>query len=318
MKFPFESGCGSSARAFSRRSTRTTYDVRVKETPSTETLEDVLHRMMPEASRRTLKQLAERGRVRVDGRAVARLDHPVAPDAVVEIAERTAGKVTARPLPAGLSVVYSDEHIVVVEKPPGMLTIATEREKDRTVYARIREHVKAENPRDKIFIVHRLDRLTSGLLVFAKNETAKRKLQDAFAAHKVERVYTAVVEGRVQDDEGELRSFLVESIALRVHVTRDENRGVEAITRYRVLKRGEGNTLVEVTLVTGRKAQIRVQFAHVGHPVVGDRDYGTGSGPIGRLALHATRLAFMHPSSGRRVSFVSRPPRELVSLVKAE
>jgi 23S rRNA pseudouridine1911/1915/1917 synthase len=178
--------------------------------------------------------------------------------------------------------------------------------------------VKADNPREKIFVVHRLDRLTSGLLVFAKNETAKRKLQDAFAEHKVDRVYSAVVEGSIPDDEGELRSFLVESSALRVHVTRDENRGIEAITRYRVVKRGHGLTLVEVNLVTGRKAQIRVQFAHIGHPVVGDRDYGTGSGPIGRLALHATRLAFMHPATGRRVSFKSRPPRDFAALVKEE
>jgi 23S rRNA pseudouridine1911/1915/1917 synthase len=307
-----------SVRYFDRRS-RPSYDVHVKPpTTSGETLADALHRMMPEASRRTLKQLVEHGRVRIDGRAAARLDATVAPGASIEITERIARTGPARPLPTGLTVVYSDEHVIVVEKPAGMLTIATEREKDRTVYARIREHVKAENPRDKIFIVHRLDRLTSGLLVFAKNETAKRKLQDAFAEHKVDRIYSAVVEGNIHDDEGEMRSFLVESTALRVHVSRDENRGIEAITRYRVLRRGNGHSLVEVNLVTGRKAQIRVQFAHAGHPVVGDRDYGTGSGPIGRLALHATRLAFVHPASGRRVSFVSRPPRDFAALVKEE
>jgi 23S rRNA pseudouridine1911/1915/1917 synthase len=284
----------------------------------TNTLADALRRLMPEASRRTLKQLVEHGRVRIDNRTAARLDAPVPRGASIEITPRAAASGPARPLPAGLTVVHSDEHIVVVDKPPGMLTIATEREKERTVYARIREHVKAADPREKIFVVHRLDRLTSGLLVFAKTEAAKRKLQDAFAGRSVERVYTAVVEGRLRDDVGELRSFLVESKALRVHVTRDEKQGSEAITRYRVLGRGNGHTLVEVRLVTGRRAQIRVQFAHAGHPVVGDRDYGTGSGPIGRLALHATRLAFVHPSTGRRVAFSSRPPRDFGAMVKEE
>jgi 23S rRNA pseudouridine1911/1915/1917 synthase len=287
-------------------------------TPESETLADALRRMMPEASRRTLKQLVEHGRVRVDGKPAARLDAHVAPGASIDITERVARAGPVRPLPAGLSVVHSDEHLIVVDKPAGMLTIATEREKERTVYARIREHVKAENPREKIFVVHRLDRLTSGLLVFAKSEVAKRKLQDAFAAHTVERVYGAVVEGVIRDDEGELRSFLVESKALRVHVTRDEKQGIEAVTRYRVLERGNGHTLVEVRLVTGRRAQIRVQFAHAGHPVVGDRDYGTGSGPIGRLALHASRLAFVHPATGRRMAFKSRPPRDFSALVKEE
>jgi 23S rRNA pseudouridine1911/1915/1917 synthase len=278
-------------------------------------LGDLIQRVMPGASRRTLKQLVEHGRVRVDGRQATRLDLLVAEGALIEIAPRGARAEAERPLPPGLRVVHSDADLIVVEKPAGMLTIATEREKERTVYARLREHVKAADPTAKIFIVHRLDRRTSGLIVFAKSEKAKEKLQEAFAARRVERIYSAVVEGRLPDNEGELRSFLIETKALRVHVTTDKKRGIEAIMRYRVVKRGDHYTFVEVSLVTGRKAQIRAQFAHLGHPVVGDREYGAAVDVLGRLALHATRLSFDHPVTNRRVAFTSRPPRGFLALV---
>lgn len=276
---------------------------------------EALQRVMPDAARRTLKQLVEHGRVRVDGHRAVRLDVPVTRGAVLEIAPRGGREAGDRALPPGLAVLHSDDAVVVVEKPAGMLTIATDREKERTVYARVREHVKAADPAEKIFIVHRLDRRTSGLLVFAKTEEAKRRLQTAFAERRVDRIYTAVVEGRLERPEGELRDFLVESKALRVHATKDRERGVEAVLRYRTVKSGARHTLVEVALVTGRKAQIRVQFANAGHPVVGDREYGSGVDLFGRLALHATRLSFEHPATGRRVTFTSRAPRDFTSLV---
>jgi 23S rRNA pseudouridine1911/1915/1917 synthase len=215
-------------------------------------------------------------------------------------------------------VVHADDEVLVVEKPAGMLTIATEREKRRTVYAHMREHVKALDPRRKLFIVHRLDRLTSGLLVFATTSEAKERLQEDFASRRVDRVYTAVVEGQVTANDGTLRSYLVESSVLKVHTTKDKKKGVEAITRYRVVRRGRSHTLVEVELVTGRKAQIRVQFAELGNPVAGDRVYGSGSDPIARLALHASRLAFTHPTTGRRLAFRSRVPPAFAKLVAEE
>jgi 23S rRNA pseudouridine1911/1915/1917 synthase len=275
---------------------------------------EMLAEAMPGASRRTLKQLVEHGRVSVDGRPVARLDAVVRRGSTLEISPRGGPSPFERPLPPGLDVVYSDDAILVVEKPAGMLTVATDREKERTVYARLRDYVKRDDPLEKIFIVHRLDRRTSGLLVFAKSEAAKRALQDDFADRRVDRIYTAVVEGKLEPAEGELRNFLVESKALRVHVVQSEKRGVEAILRYRAITRGARHTLVEVALVTGRKAQIRAQFAHAGHPLVGDREYG-GADEIGRLALHATRLSFDHPVTRRRMTFTSRAPREFARLV---
>ncbi len=274
---------------------------------------------MPDASRRTLKQLVEHARVRVDGRVADRLAADVREGATIEIAPKGAATTGEPPrLPDGLTVLHSDGEVIVVEKPAGMLTIATEREKRRTVYAYLRDYVKALDPRAKLFIVHRLDRLTSGVLVFALTPEAKEKLQDDFAGRRVERIYTAVVEGSVPDDEGSFRSLLVESSVLKVHTTKDARKGVEAITRYRVARRGRAHTLVEVELVTGRKAQIRVQFADAGHPVAGDRIYGSRMDPIERLALHASRLTFDHPTTGRRLTFKSRAPNSFARLVAEE
>lgn len=282
------------------------------------TLEQVLRERMPDASRRTLKQLVENERIRIGNAIVRRLDVEIDSGSIVEIAPRGPRPEPRRPLPPGVNVLFEDDAILVVEKPAGLLTIATEREKRRTLYAALRNHVKASDPRFKIFIVHRLDRDTSGLLVFAKTAEAKERLQADFARRAVDRTYQAVVEGAVAKDEAVLRSFLYESSAHKVHVSKTPKQGAEAVTRYRVLKRGRSRTLVDVELVTGRKAQIRVQFSEVGHPVVGDRTYGAGSDPIGRMALHAARLTFNHPVTGRRLDFRSRLPKSFTQLVLEE
>jgi 23S rRNA pseudouridine1911/1915/1917 synthase len=159
----------------------------------------------------------------------------------------------------------------------------------------------------RIFVVHRLDRETSGLLVFARSPAVKRALQAQFQTRAPERVYVARVEGVVREPEGELTGRLGEDRALRVRPVRDRRRGREAITRYRVLERYRDATLLEIALVTGRRGQIRAQLAALGHPIVGDRAYGSRRDPLRRVCLHATRLGFVHPS-GRRVVFESAPP----------
>jgi 23S rRNA pseudouridine1911/1915/1917 synthase len=159
----------------------------------------------------------------------------------------------------------------------------------------------------RLFVVHRLDRETSGLLVFAKSVAVKRALQAQFEARTAERVYVARVEHVVRRPEGTLVSRLAEDRALRVRPTRDPRRGKEAITRYRVLERYRGATLLELTLVTGRRGQLRAQLAEIGHPIVGDRAYGSRHDPLRRVCLHATRLGFVHPD-GRPVVFESSAP----------
>lgn len=263
-----------------------------------------LHALYPGTSRRGLKQWLAAGRVRVNGEIVRRGDLVVGADDRVEL---TAAVPPACPRPLGL--VHEDADILVVDKPAGLLSIATERERTRTAYRLLSDWVAARGPAgSRLFVVHRLDRETSGLLVFAKSADAKRGLQAQFEARDVERVYVALVERTVRAAQGTLTSRLIETRALRVRPTVDLRSGREAITRYRVLERRRDATLVELRLVTGRRGQIRAQLAAAGHPIVGDREYGSRTNPLGRLGLHATRLAFVHPHGGR-VSFESPLPR---------
>jgi len=272
-------------------------------------LDQRLHELFPGTSGRTFKQWLERGRICVDGAVVRRGDVTVAPGARVELGTPRAS------FPSLLRLVFEDDDILVIDKPPGLLTIATERERERTAYRLLAEYVGAHGGSasaarrggPRLFIVHRLDRETSGLLVFAKSPGAKRRLQGQFEARNVERRYVAVVEGVVRESEGTMRTRLRESRALKVHRTRSRSEGREAITNYRVIGRGPATTLLELSLVTGRRGQIRAQLTELGHPIVGDRASGARHDPVRRLCLHATRLAFTHPR-GQRVVFESPVP----------
>ncbi|MGH7311271.1 MAG: RluA family pseudouridine synthase [Candidatus Rokuibacteriota bacterium] len=263
-------------------------------------LRDRLRVLYPGASGRRLKQWLVGGRIRVNGEVVRRGDVAVAVDDRVELAR------PAIAFPPALRLVHDDADLIVIDKPAGLLTIATETERTHTAYRYLRDWVQAQG-QGRIFVVHRLDRETSGLLVFARTPAAKRALQAQFRARRAERVYVARVEGVVRESAGELRSRLVEDRTLRVRAVPGGSGGAEAITRFRVLERYRDATLLEVTLVTGRRGQIRVQLAARGHPVVGDRTHGSRSDPLGRLGLHATRLGFVHPK-GRRVVFESPAP----------
>jgi 23S rRNA pseudouridine1911/1915/1917 synthase len=278
-------------------------------------LDERLRELFSGASRRTIKHWLEGGRVRVDGAIVRRGDAGVAPGDRVELGTPQAS------FPPLLRLVFEDEQILVVDKPPGLLTIATERERERTAYRLLAEYVgghgnATRQGAPRLFIVHRLDRETSGLLVFAKSVAVKRRLQDQFEARGVERRYLAVVEGAPRESEGTLRSRLRENRSLRVRGARRGADGREAITRYRVLERGAAATLMELSLVTGRRGQIRAQLAELGHPIVGDRAYGARHDPARRVCLHATRLGFTHPR-GDTVVFESPAPAAFARLVRS-
>jgi len=264
------------------------------------TLLQTLARLFPQASRRSLKQWLERGRVEVDGRVVRAAGARVGPSDRV-----TLGRRVTVPFPPSLVLVHEDEDLLVIEKPEGLLTIATESERERTVYRLLWDYLQAQRPPRRPFIVHRLDRETSGLLVVAKSFRAKRHLQAQFEARDVARIYVAVVEGRVGPQEGKIESRLVQDRGLRV---RSRAGGRHAITYYRVLERRRDTTVLELRLGTGRRQQIRVQLADLGHPVVGERIRGGRPARLTRLCLHATRLGFVHPRSGTRISFESAPP----------
>ena len=270
------------------------------------TLSARLRALFPEASGRSLKQWLESGRVELNGRVCRDARIMVGPKDRIVLGTR--GRV---PFPRGLGLVHEDATIVVVDKHPGLLSMATERERVRTAYRLLWDYLAAQRPRARPFIVHRLDRETSGLLVFAKTEAAKQHLQAQFEARTVERVYIALVSGRVRRESGTLESRLVEDRSLRVHATTGPE-GKTAITNYRVKGHGQDTTLLELSLGTGRRRQIRVQLAAIGHPIVGDREHGGPAGPWRRLCLHATRLGFVHPATGKALRFESAAPEAWV------
>ena len=213
-----------------------------------------------------------------------------------------------------IRVVFEDASVIVVDKPAGLLTMATESERSKTLYAALRANLNSKKPPEKLFIVHRLDREASGLLVFAKTVEAKERLQDQFRDHSAGRRYVAVVDGRVKADRFSIRSYLAENAAYRVYSTPNKKIGKLAVTHARVLKRNSKTTVLEVQLETGRKHQIRVHLAEQGHPIVGDKSYGSRSNPIRRLALHGAHLTFKHPLSGKLMSFDAPYPKAFDTL----
>ncbi len=214
----------------------------------------------------------------------------------------------AKLLPKGLVILYEDTDILVVDKPPGLLTIATDKEKSRTAYFILTDYVRkgCVKSRKRIFIVHRLDRDTSGILVFAKSEQAKFSLQSQWDATK--KKYLAVVHGKCEKDSETITTYLVENKAHGVYSTSDTTKGKLSHTAYTVLKETPDFTLLEIDLLTGRKHQIRVHLADIGHPVVGDQKYGKGNKTHKRLALHATSITFRHPISGAQLTFETQTP----------
>ena len=215
----------------------------------------------------------------------------------------------ATPLTDRIRVLHEDDSVIVIDKPAGLLTMATEREREKTAYAALRSMLNRRKPPERLFIVHRLDREASGLLVFAKTVEAKEYLQNQFKDHSAGRTYVAVVEGRVRQDQFTIRSLLAENAAFRVYTTKKTAAGKPAITHVKVLARGSRLSLLEVRLETGRKHQIRVHLAEAGHPIAGDEIYGSRTNPFRRLALHGAHLEFRHPQSHTTLHFDSPPPR---------
>jgi RluA family pseudouridine synthase len=232
------------------------------------------------------------------------------------VSKRTGS--TRRFLPRGLVILHEDQDILVVDKPAGLLTIATDRENSRTAYFLLTDYVRKGNARSRkrLFIVHRLDRETSGVLLFAKTAEAKLGLQEQWKQGDVEKKYLAVVHGRVARSSGTISTYLAENKAHSVYSTPDAAAGKLAHTAYRVLRQAKDFSLLEVDLLTGRKHQIRVHLAGVGHPIVGDAKYGRESDSRARLALHARSLSLKHPTSGERLTFEANVPAFFDRLVR--
>jgi len=219
--------------------------------------------------------------------------------------------------PKGLTILYEDHDIIVVDKISGLLTMGTEREKENTAYFLLNEYVKKGNTRSKnrVFIVHRLDRDASGILIFAKNEYTKRFLQDNW--QDFQKKYVTVVHGSLPDKEGEISSYLFENKAYRVYSVSDPAKGSYSVTGYHVMKESDQYSLLEINLLTGRKHQIRVHLAEMGHPIVGDKLYGKSDKVIKKLALHSYSLTIIHPETSKKMCFKTDIPLYFKTLLRS-
>lgn len=234
---------------------------------------------------------------------------------------KVKGPVADKRLP--VEIVYEDEAIVIVHKPPALLTVPTAMRESRTVISDLNRMLQRRHPAEEAFVVHRLDRGVSGILVFAKSVELAERMRDQFAARKPKRQYHALVYGVIEKDRGTFDSFLATDEHLNRFSTDDEETGQHAITHYRVLQRYEDATHVEVWLETGRRNQIRVHFAEAGHPLLGDERYARDREPhkhwpARRIALHALTLGIDHPVTGKAMFFESRLPVEFDAFLKSQ
>ncbi|MNP13644.1 Ribosomal large subunit pseudouridine synthase D [compost metagenome] len=247
-----------------------------------------------------------RGQISVNGRAETAYNFPLQPGQTVTVSK---DKIVEEAPLVGLRIMYEDEDIIVVYKEAGLLSVASSQENELTAYRQLTAHVREKNPNNRIFVVHRLDRDTSGVMMFAKNEVVKQTLQNSWQDMVKERTYIALVEGKIKKSEGTITSWLKESSTLKMYSSPHANDGQLAITHYKTIQTNSYFSLLEVNLETGRKNQIRVHMQDIGHPVAGDKKYGAKTKTIGRLGLHAQILAFEHPTKGEVMTFKSDIPK---------
>ncbi len=281
--------------------------------PANVPLMEFLIAAMPDRKRTSIKELLKYGQVMAEGQVVTQFNHPLLEGDEVKVN-------LTRPFVVfynrRVQLVYEDDDIIVINKGYGLLSVGTDKIKEGTAYSIVREYLKTKDPRNMLFIVHRLDQHTSGLMLMAKNAETKERLQHNWNNMVRRRQYVCVVEGKLDPADGEVRSYLAENSQHLVYSTENPADGKIALTRYKTIKSANGYTLAEVELETGRKNQIRVHMHDLGHSIAGDRRYGARTSPIHRLALHARTISFIHPTTGKLLEFSTPVPQGFLSMVK--
>lgn len=270
-----------------------------------EILIEFLKKMFSNLSKNSVKSLLHNEKVFVNGNMTTKYNYELNIGDVVEIREKVAKNI---------GIIYEDKDIIVINKPSGLLTVATEKEKNKTAYHLVMEYLKKKNKNNRIFIIHRLDKDTSGIIMFAKNERAKHLYQDNWNDIVKKRCYYAVIDGKMENKEGTIKSYLKENGNMVYSV---KNRsGKLAITEYKVLKERKNISLLDINLKTGRKNQIRVHMKENKTPILGDLKYGEKSKLINRLALHAYKLELVNPVTKKLLTFEINMPNEFKMLFK--
>lgn len=274
-------------------------------------LMDFLMKKMAGISRTRVKALLTNRVVLVDNTIQTLYNYPLQPGMCVQISKEKHKHEFRHPM---LKILYEDAYIIVVEKKEGLLSVATERQKERTAQHILNEYVKRIHRGNRIYVVHRLDRETSGIMMYAKDEKTQHTLRDNWHDLVRDRRYVAIVAGDMEQDEGTVRSWLTDR-KLYVSSSPVDDGGKYSVTHYHTIKRANSFSLLELNLETGRKNQIRVHMQSLGHPVVGDERYGCEVNPLGRLALHAFKLCFYHPVTHEWMEFETPYPAPFKTLM---
>lgn len=270
-----------------------------------EILIEFLKKIFSNLSKNSVKSLLHNEKVFVNGNMTTKYNYELNVGDIVEIREKVAKNI---------DIIYEDKDIIVINKPSGLLTVATEKEKNKTAYHLVMEYLKKKNKNNRIFIIHRLDKDTSGIIMFAKNERAKHLYQDNWNDIVKKRCYYAVIDGKMENKEGTIKSYLKENGNM-VYSVKDRS-GKLAITEYKVLKERKNISLLDINLKTGRKNQIRVHMKENKTPILGDLKYGEKSKLINRLALHAYKLELINPVTKKLLTFEVNMPNEFKILFK--
>ena len=273
---------------------------------------EFLFAKFPNLSRNAVKSILSGHYVAVNGAPVSQYNLKLSKDDVVIVSKQRISKKNRQDLPT----IFENEEFIVINKPSGLLTIPSDNEKGRTAYRMVNDYVQQKDKHNRVYVVHRLDEDTSGVLLFAKNPKIKDILQKNWNDIVLERGYYAVVEGKMTKQEDTLVNFLKENSLNLMYVTSDRANGKKCITKYKVIKSNQNYSLLDVNIDTGRKNQIRVQLGHINHHVIGDDKYGEPADPLKRLGLHAYKLKFVHPVSKKIIEFKTDLPKEFLSLFK--
>ncbi len=267
-------------------------------------------------SRNNIKSLLSHRQVLVDGAPITQFDFMLAKDDIVMIAPAPVRKITKNSKNdlQKLDIIFENDELIAINKPSGLLSIASDREKEITAYRLLMDYVRTKDPHNRIYVVHRIDKDTSGVLIVAKNERIRDALQDHWNDIVKFRGYYAIVEGNVEEKKKTIKSWLREASTNLMYSSRKPGDGKESITHYQVIKEIDGYSLLDVNIDTGRKNQIRVHMKDIGHNIIGDERYGSTKNPLNRLGLHAYALEFIHPITKKVMRFETPMPNEFVSM----
>ena len=271
----------------------------------TELLE-YLFEIFPSKSRNSVKSLLSSHRVTIDGAPVSQFNFKLFPGDKILISKTPIRKKTRSNLP----IIYEDNDLIVINKPAGLLSIASDKEKGSTAYRMLSDYVQQKDKHNRIFVVHRLDEDTSGVLMVAKNPEMQKALTDNWNELVTKRGYYAIVDGHMTNSEGTIKSYLRQNAQNMMYIVKNPKDGKLAITHYKVMKESDSYSLLDVNIDTGKKNQIRVQLGSLGHFIIGDDKYGNPSNPIKRLGLHAYCLELKNPISGKKMKFTAPMPKE--------